>query len=270
MTSPPANFVSEWYGVRLYPSAVGASRAMDRLRSKRCPFLSDALEEPTRCVKRANSTGVCTITTTKQGVKDWVVCPYRVLEREIISEVARVVFSDRRPDIAVYPVVHLEDEARRTRILDRARHETVYIFYQDKLGGEINVSGSDRTPELSFDITLVECRFDDEWLLLKRYGIFEVQTMDFHGSYRHAVRALEQAVDLHGDEFAEQVDRNQSWLGRRIEGPNIANVFKRTVYQTILKAEPRWEGPLRGCRPWLARGRLGKLGAASGGTRLGG
>ncbi len=235
MTTPPANLVSEWYGVRLYPSAADALQAMDRLRSKQCPYLSDALEEAVGCIKRANSSGVCTVTTTKMGTKDWVVCPYRVLEREIISEVTRVIFSDRRQDIAVYPVVHLGDEARCARILDRARHGTVYLFYQDKLGGEINISGSAETPELSFDITIVECGFDDGWLLLKRYGIFEVQTMDFHGSYRHAVRALEQAVDLHGDAFAQQVDENQSWLGRNIEGLNLANVFKRTIYQTILK-----------------------------------
>lgn len=235
MTRPPSNFISEWYGVRLYPSAMGASNAMESLRSMQCPFLSDALEEPTRCVKKANSAGVCTITTTKAGMKDWVVCPYRVLERDIVSEVARVIFSDSRQDLVVFPVVHLQDGARRARILDRARRETVYLFYQDKLGGEINISGTGETPELSFDITIMECSFDDGWLLLGRYGLFEVQTMDFHGSYRHAVRALEQAVDLHGDAFAEQIDQNQAWLGRRIEGPNIANVFKRTVYQTILK-----------------------------------
>ena len=60
--------------------------------------------------------------------------------------------------------------------------------------------------------------------------------MDFHGSYRHAVSALEAAVDLHVDEFGKQVENNQKhgW-GRKIEGPNIANVFKRTIYQLILK-----------------------------------
>ena len=237
MTRTASNFISEWYGVRLYPSAVGAAGTMDRLRKRQCPFLSDALEQETRCVKKANSSGVCTITTTNLGLRDWVVCPYRVLERRIVSEVARIVFSDPREEVAVYPVVHLEEESRRSRILDLASRETVYLFFQDKLGGEINISGSGTTPELSFDITILECSVDGDWLLLNRYGLFEVQTMDFHGSYRHAVRALEQAIDLHGDAFPQQVDQNQGWLGRRIEGPNIANVFKRTIYQTILKLD---------------------------------
>ena len=117
-----------------------AAGKMGRLRKRQCPFLSDALEQETRCVKKANSSGVCTITTTNLGMRDWVVCPYRVLERRIVSEVARIVFSDPREEVAVYPVVHLEEESRRSRIFDLASRETVYLFFQDKLGGEINIS----------------------------------------------------------------------------------------------------------------------------------
>ena len=235
MSTSSSNYVSEWYGVRLYPSATGASDAISILREQRCPFLSDALEAPTKCVKSANSAGVCTITTTRNGIKDWIVCPYRTLERQIVSEVARKIFSDQRERVPLFPVVHLADEARRAEILDRASREAVYVYFQDKLGGEINVRGSRTTPELSFDITIMECESDSDWLLVHRYGIFEVQTMDFHGSYRHAVKALEAAIDLHADDFEQQIQRNPEWLGRRIEGPNLANVFKRTVYQLILK-----------------------------------
>ena len=32
-----SNFIAEWYGVRLYPSAAGASGAIDLLRNKQCP-----------------------------------------------------------------------------------------------------------------------------------------------------------------------------------------------------------------------------------------
>lgn len=237
MSATPSNFISEWYGVRLYPSASGAgtSSAIELFENKRCPFLSNALEEPTACIKNRNSSGVCTITTTKNKLSDWIVCPYRVLEKRIVDEVARKIFSDSREDLPVYPAVHLQDESRCSAILERASRETVYIFFQDKLGGEINVSGSDVTPELSFDITIMECYSESDWLFLKRYGLFEVQTMDFHGSYRHAVSALENAVDLHRDNFGVQLENNHEWSGRRIEGPNIANVFKRTVYQLILK-----------------------------------
>lgn len=93
------NFIAEWYGVRLYPSAAGASAAVDLLREKRCPFLSDALEAPIACIKNPNSSGVCTITTTRAEVRDWITCPYRVLERGIIQEVTRKVFSDRREEL---------------------------------------------------------------------------------------------------------------------------------------------------------------------------
>ena len=111
----------------------------------------------------------------------------------------------------------------------------MYVFFQDKLGGEINVRGSRTTPELSFDITILECESENDWLVVHRYGVFEVQTMDFHGSYRHAVKALESAIDLHAHDFEQQIQRNPEWMGRKIEGPNLANVFKRTVYQLILK-----------------------------------
>ena len=235
MKSPGSNFISEWYGVRLYPSASGAPVSIASLRSGRCPFLSNTLGADTQCVKNPNSSGVCTITTTKKGTRDWIVCPYRALEPQLIQEVARKIFSDVRKKLPIYPVVHLQDTVRCSEIVERASREIVYIFFQDKFGGEINVRGSSTTPELSFDIIIVECRSEDNWLILKRYGLFEVQTMDFHGSYRHAVKALKAAVDLHAENFTVQVEHNQEWLGRKIEGPNIANVFKRTIYQLILK-----------------------------------
>lgn len=237
MSDSFSNYVSEWYGVRLYPSAAGVAGAVSALQSRRCPFLSDALGAPAACIKSPNSAGVCTITTTRNGLKDWIVCPYRALERQIVSEVTRRIFADHRERVPLFPVVQLRDEARRTEILDRACGEPVYVFFQDKLGGEINVSGSDVTPELSFDITIMECRSDGDWLVVYRYGIFEVQTMDFHGSYRHAVKAIEAALDLHENDFEHQIQRNPEWLGRKIEGPNLANVFKRTIYQLILKFE---------------------------------
>lgn len=237
MSNSFSNYISEWYGVRLYPSSAGAAGAVSSLKSRRCPFLSDALDAHAACVKSPNSAGVCTITTTRNGLKDWIVCPYRALERQVVGEVARRIFADRRGRLPLFPVVQLRDDIRRTEILDRARGEPVYVFFQDKLGGEINVSGSDTTPELSFDITIMECRAEGDWLVVHRYGIFEVQTMDFHGSYRHAVRSIEAALDLHENDFEYQIQQNQEWLGRKIEGPNLANVFKRTIYQLILKFE---------------------------------
>lgn len=59
--------------------------------------------------------------------------------------------------------------------------------------------------------------------------------MDFHGSYRDAVSALNNALDLHGDAFPTTLQLNIDWAGRGVEGPNIANVFKRTFYQMMIK-----------------------------------
>lgn len=235
MSDQGSNFISEWFGVRLYPVPYCTKDSISAFLKKRCPFLSNALGRETQCVKSANSSGVCTITTKKDGLRDWIVCPYRVLDIGILHDVVGRIFGDNREKIGIYPVVRLEDATSREKILRQASKETVYLFYQDKLGGEINVSGTKRTPELSFDITFVSCRADGDWLNIDKYGVFEAQTMDFHGSYKHAVSAMRSAVDLHGKDFPEVIKNKQEWLSREIEGPNIANVFKRTIYQLILK-----------------------------------
>lgn len=59
--------------------------------------------------------------------------------------------------------------------------------------------------------------------------------MDFHGSYRNAVQRLNAALELHPDDFHTMLNLNQWWLAEKIEGPNIANVFKRTFYQLMFK-----------------------------------
>jgi len=111
----------------------------------------------------------------------------------------------------------------------------VFLFFQAKMGGELGIAGTDVSPEMSFDVTLVPAAFVGDTLVLGRYGIFEVQTMDFHGSYRSAVKALQSGLDLHGRDFPAVLRGNLEWAGREIEGPNVANVFKRTFYQIILK-----------------------------------
>ena len=237
MSKYPTNFISEWYGVRLFPRTTGGDDpdTIEKFKRKHCPFLTDALETERACTKNQNSSGVCTITTTKDKSRDWIVCPYRVLERNIIREVTRRIFSDDRDVLPVFPVTHLEDEEKQREIIERGNKEVIYLFFQDKIGGEISLTKTDTTPELLFDITILECETKGDWLILKRYGIFEVQTMDFHGSYRHAVKSLESAVDLHRENFKQQLTGNLEWAGRGIEGPNIANVFKRTIYQLIIK-----------------------------------
>jgi len=121
-----------------------------------------------------------------------------------------------------------------------------YLFFQDKLGGEISVLGTNKSPEIAFDITVVEIRYVAGRFVLERYGILEVQTMDFHGSYKKAVSNLRDALRLHKSRFSKVLSANLSWTGEGVEGPNIANVFKRTFYQVMLKFELGRKGAAAG------------------------
>lgn len=241
MTGPPdrGNFVSEWFGYRTYPRVGGGSAALRMQQRGRCPFLSVVTHEERDCVKSASSAGVCTINNASNGVRqDWLACPYRALDPELIESVVRRLFgpSPGQP-ILVAPAPTLAQPDTRTDIFARARnHELTVVYLQNKLGGEISVNATDRSPELSFDTTFVELASTDAGGVgIDRFGVLEVQTMDFHGSYRRAVQNLKDALRLHGDRFADVLQENDRWLGERIEGPNIANVFKRTFYQMMLK-----------------------------------
>ena len=121
-----------------------------------------------------------------------------------------------------------------------------YLFFQDKLGGEISVIATDRSPEMAFDVTLVEIVYESGHFKVSRYGILEIQTMDFHGSYKHAVTNLRDGARLHEKEFPKALSARPDWAGKGVEGPNIANVFKRTFYQMMLKFELAGRGAAAG------------------------
>lgn len=158
----------------------------------------------------------------------------------------------------IRPVVALADEAGRPEILD-AVHDSgrAFIYFQDKLGGEISLSKTGASPELSFDITVVEllptAPYDLEagvnvpGVAVGKYGVIELQTTDTHGSYSHAVTALNSALDLHKEQFSDQLAANPEWAGRKIEGPNISNVFKRTFYQIAFKFQVTKQETSVGC-----------------------
>jgi hypothetical protein len=59
--------------------------------------------------------------------------------------------------------------------------------------------------------------------------------MDFHGTYAAAVKNLNSALHLHQDDFGPAIAAHPKWLAEGVEGPNIANVFKRTFYQMMFK-----------------------------------
>jgi hypothetical protein len=99
---------------------------------------------------------------------------------------------------------------------------------------------------MSFDITLAEIVPSTAGFTVARYGILEVQTMDFHGSYRQAVQNLKDALRLHGESFSDSLRKNMEWGAEKVEGPNIANVFKRTFYQVLLKFQLSGRGAAAG------------------------
>ena len=237
--SDRGNFVSEWYGYRTFPHVHGSSDALRAQTAGQCPFLTAATREQRDCVKSASSSGVCTINNASNGSRqDWLVCPYRALDPDLIDDVVRRLFRTPADQaLLVVPAPALANPTMRAEIAAQVNSGALVVVYlQNKLGGEISVNATNRSPELSFDMTLVELSATGSGAVgIGRFGVLELQTMDFHGSYRMAVQNLKDALRLHGSTFAEVLQRNPRWLAERIEGPNIANVFKRTFYQMMLK-----------------------------------
>jgi hypothetical protein len=223
--------------------------ALKDQQEKRCPFLSAATAERRLCIKDKTSLGVCTISSPTNGRRqDWLVCPYRGLDRPLLLDVVERLFGGGDGERLLAPAPTLAKDAVREQLLGQARAgRRPIVYFQDKLGGEISISKTDRSPELAFDMTLVELVGEGEGIEIARYGILELQTMDFHGSYRHAVQNLEDALRLHKGRFHEALKANQGWLSEKVEGPNIANVFKRTFYQMMLKFQIGTQARCAGC-----------------------
>lgn len=196
------------------------------------------------------------------GSRDWLVCPYRALDPVVLESCVGLLFGFGQ-DATVYiiPGIRLgadrsasgadaaviaatrEDVATRLRMGER-----VFIYFDEKLGGELSMPGTSNSPEFSFDVTVFELALkEDDAVHVDRFGVVEVQTMDFHGSYQHAVRNLTDALRMHSNDFANAVQANPGWLSERMEGPNIANVFKRTFYQMMFKFQLAQHPMCAGC-----------------------
>lgn len=240
--------IAEWFGHRVFPTVSSGDIPIDDQQSGRCPFLTQTLKQSTPCVKAPNSRGVCTVSANSNGSRqDWLVCPYRALDDGLLGDmVCRLYGIPPLDPVLIRPVVALADEEGRSEILAAVNGASrVFVYFQDKLGGEISLSRTGASPELSFDITVVELlpvasADPGPWaaesaVTVGKYGVIELQTTDTHGSYSHAVTALTSALDLHKARFSDQLAENPEWAGRKIEGPNISNVFKRTFYQIAFK-----------------------------------
>ena len=237
--SERGNFVSEWFGYRTFPIVQTSDATLQTQRDGRCPFLTTVTRDKQNCVKAPSSSGVCTISNASNGSRqDWLVCPYRALDPKLIERVVRRLFEAApRQSVLITPAPTIARQSTRAELLNHVEDGGLTVVYlQNKLGGEISVGATTHSPELSFDMTLVELvPTNGRSAGIGRFGVLEIQTMDFHGSYRHAVQNLKDSLRLHGSDFADALQKNQRWLAERIEGPNIANVFKRTFYQMMLK-----------------------------------
>lgn len=244
--------IAEWFGHRVFPVVASGPKASSDQASGRCPFLTQTVGETMACVKTANSRGVCTISASSNGPRqDWLVCPYRALDESLLTGMVRRLYGlgEERP-VLIRPVRALSDATIRDEVLAAAQEtdpRRALVYFQDKLGGEIGLSKTPASPELSFDITVIELTSQGGDLRVGRYGVIELQTTDTHGSYAQAVTALTNALDLHGGGFHTLVQQNPEWAGRKVEGPNISNVFKRTFYQIALKFQITRRETSAGC-----------------------
>lgn len=233
------NFISEWFGHRVYPKAIASQKSIEDQSHCLCPFLTAAKGTATECVKAPTSKGVCTINSASNGgPQDWVVCPYRIFDHNLLKALTKNLYEITADDqYHLYAAPLLEKPNKRLEIFQLlAKKHRVFIYFDQKLGGEIQISATSSSPQMLFDVTVVELfSTTGEDLTLGKFAIMEIQTMDFHGSYRKAVERINSALELHPSDFHSVLNQNQWWLSEKIEGPNIANVFKRTFYQLMFK-----------------------------------
>jgi hypothetical protein len=244
------NYISEWFGHRVYPVVKAADAALNDQSNKLCPFLSAAKGLSQECIKKDAARGVCTISSVSNASRqDWLACPYRALSPELLENAIRRLFGVD-PDGVTYviPAMRLADINVKETIVNRLQaKERVFVYFDAKLGGELSIPATERSPEFSFDVTIFEIGVSEEKPHIGRFGVLEIQTMDFHGSYKTAVGNLTDALRLHRTTFAAEVQKNQHWLGDNVEGPNIANVFKRTFYQMMFKFQLARDARCAGC-----------------------
>lgn len=248
--APRGNYVSEWFGHRVYPKVVATDLSLEEQRQELCPFLTQATGERRQCIKPPASLGVCTINTPcESGRRDWLVCPYRAFDPDLLNGAVRRLFGFAEDQASlVTPAIGLGHSETRAAITDSlTTGHRVFVYFDAKLGGELSISKTAESPEFSFDVTVIEIELVDGLPHMGRFGIIEIQTMDFHGSYKHVVANLKDGLRLHSSTFPETLALNQRWLSDRIEGPNISNVFKRTFYQMMFKFQLGQSSRCAGC-----------------------
>lgn len=254
---PPNNYVTEWFGHMVWPAGEidSSTGAIHDQTLERCPFLSSATGTELLCTKKTKDngsdirSGFCTASSPSSGVReDWLACPWRVFDESftLITDAVRRLYGVAAEEkILVFPLTRFGDPLVRKAVDaldgDAARSPRVFAFSSNPpvLGGEVDIPETARSPGNKVDVSIFEVLgTEKEEPRLGRSAIFEIQTADFHGSPLHAVRQLRQLGPPGGRiGYHRNIAANAVALGDRVQGPNKANVFKRTIYQMILKIQ---------------------------------
>jgi hypothetical protein len=112
------NYISEWFGHRVFPTVTPSVEALADQKAKRCPFLSVAKGSAETCIKRDPSKGVCTVSSVSNAVRqDWLVCPWRALSPELLrAAVHRLFVVKKGAAPLIVPAIRLADAAQREEI----------------------------------------------------------------------------------------------------------------------------------------------------------
>lgn len=148
------NFVSEWFGHRIYPSVANSRQALADQQRERCPFLSEITDSVQTCVKSESSRGVCTISSASNGSRqDWLVCPYRAIDREIFSAVARRLFGlGAAANCLVVAAPSLAQKAARKQVVAKLESGDAVVAFR-KRGSEARFLSQPQIGRLSFRST---------------------------------------------------------------------------------------------------------------------
>lgn len=245
------NFVAEWFGHRVWPTVDVSRHARSNQSERLCPFLTTTTGQRTHCVKKASGWrepyGVCTISSDSNGVRqDWIACPYRTFDQHftLLASAVKTAYSiPNETGILLLPLTVLCRPEQRQKVVEAFKNNVpVFLFSSQKLGGEIDLPETDASPGAAVDMSVIEVKQADKLGKPLRFGdhlFCEIQTSDFHGSPLHAAKLLRDLCPQcrAKSSYHNALSSRPEICGTGVEGPNKANIFKRTIYQMIFKIE---------------------------------
>lgn len=247
------NYVAEWFGHRVWPFIDTSPEAVQNQSSCLCPFLSRAKATPSVCIKEARGfdepTGVCTISSDSNSKtrQDWLACPIRTLDADftLLAGAIRTTYCvPAEVDLLVLPVtvLHLPEKRQTVKEALATKRARVFAFSGSKVGGEVDMPETEVSPGGKVDVSVIEVLglhpLSMEPTDFGQHMLYEIQTADFHGSPLHAVRKLRELCPRHpAPDYHARLEKSKEVAGHEVEGPNKANIFKRTVYQLIIKIQ---------------------------------